>query len=132
MMCLPAEKAYDIGIQVLDVKIQDSEPPTEEVNMNEANKYRNTEIPKAQAEADRILRNAESQKQTKINEARGEVAKFLKRQGFILRQWKRYFRVLRFILKIIANILFSGMFIVTEGEYVCIRRFGKKQVNPSQ
>jgi len=86
--------AYDIGIQVLDVKIQDSEPPTEEVKqafknvenakqsketaMNEANKYRNTEIPKAQAEADRILRNAESQKQTKINEARGEVAKFLK------------------------------------------------------
>ncbi|HOM02523.1 MAG TPA: FtsH protease activity modulator HflK [Acetivibrio sp.] len=85
---------YDIGIQVLDVKIQDSEPPTEEVKqafknvenakqsketaMNEANKYKNTEIPKAQAEADRILRNAESQKQTKINEAKGEVAKFLK------------------------------------------------------
>lgn len=85
---------YDIGIQVLDVKIQDSEPPNEEVKqsfknvenakqsketaMNEANKYKNTEIPKAQAEADRILRNAESEKQTKINEAKGEVAKFLK------------------------------------------------------
>ncbi|HHV29140.1 FtsH protease activity modulator HflK [Acetivibrio mesophilus] len=85
---------YDIGIQVMDVKIQDSEPPTEEVKqafknvenakqsketaMNEANKYKNSELPKAQAEADRILRNAESAKQTKINEAKGEVAKFLK------------------------------------------------------
>lgn len=85
---------YDIGVQVLAVKIQDSEPPTEEVKqafkdvenakqsketaMNEANKYKNSEIPKAQAEADRILRNAESQKQKRINEAKGEVAKFQK------------------------------------------------------
>jgi len=72
--------AYDIGIQVLDVKyrfgtahgrseagIQEREnaKQSKETAMNEANKYRNTEIPKAQAEADRILRNAESQKQTR-------------------------------------------------------------------
>ncbi|MFZ5988569.1 MAG: FtsH protease activity modulator HflK [Bacillota bacterium] len=85
---------YDIGIQVLEVKIQDSEPPTQEVkqsfknvenakqsketSINEANKYKNAELPKAQAEADRILRNAESQKETKINEAKGQVAKFQK------------------------------------------------------
>ena len=85
---------YDIGVQVLDVKIQDSEPPTEDVKqafkavenakqsketaMNEANKYKNSEIPKAQAEADRILRSAESAKQKKINEAEGEVVKFQK------------------------------------------------------
>jgi membrane protease subunit HflK len=85
---------YDIGVQVLDVKIQDSEPPTEEVKqafkavenakqsketaMNEANKFKNSEIPKAQAEADRILRSAESAKQKKINAAEGETAKFQK------------------------------------------------------
>jgi membrane protease subunit HflK len=94
--------AYDIGIQVLDVKIQDSEPPTEEVKqafkdvenakqsketaMNEANKYKNSEIPKAQAEADRILRSAESAKQKKINEAKGEVVKFQK----IFEEYRNY------------------------------------------
>lgn len=89
---LESMEFYDIGIQVLDVKIQDSEPPNEQVKeafqnvenakqsketaVNEANKYRNSEIPKAQAEADRIIRSGESYKETRINEARGQVAKF--------------------------------------------------------
>ncbi len=91
---LESMEFYDIGIQVLDVKIQDSEPPNEQVKeafqnvenakqsketaINEANKYRNSEIPKAQAEADRIIRNGESYKETRINEAKGQVAKFEK------------------------------------------------------
>lgn len=85
---------YDIGVQVIDVKIQDSEPPTEEVKqafknvenskqsketaLNEANKYKNSELPKAQAEYDKIIRNAESQRENKINEAKGQVVKFQK------------------------------------------------------
>ena len=85
---------YDIGVQVLEVKVQDSEPPNQEVKqsfknvenakqsketaINEANKYKNAEFPKAQSEADRVVRNAESQKETKINEANGQVAKFQK------------------------------------------------------
>jgi len=85
---------YDIGIQVIDVKVQDSEPPTEAVKqafqnvenakqsketaINEANKYKNAELPKAQAEADKIVKNAESKKETRINEAKGQVAKFQK------------------------------------------------------
>lgn len=85
---------YDIGIQILDVKIQDSEPPNDEVKqsfqnvesakqsketaVNEANKFRNSELPKAQAEADKIVRDAESYKEMRINEAKGQVAKFQK------------------------------------------------------
>jgi|LSQX01.2.fsa_nt_gb membrane protease subunit HflK len=85
-------EVYDIGIQVLEVKIQDSEAPTEEVkeafknvenakqsmetSINEANTYKNSEIPKAEAQADGIVRNAESQKERRINEAKGEVTKF--------------------------------------------------------
>ncbi len=85
---------YDIGVQVIDVKIQDSEPPTEEVKqafknvenskqsketaLNEANKYKNSELPKAQAESDKIIRNAESEREKKINEAKGQVVKFQK------------------------------------------------------
>jgi membrane protease subunit HflK len=74
------------------VKIQDSEPPTLEVQnafkavetakqqketfINEALAYKNSKLPEAQSAADKLIRQAEAYKQNKINEARGEVAKF--------------------------------------------------------
>ena len=83
---------YDIGLMLTDVKIQDSEPPTEEVieafkavetakqeaetAINEAKAYENAELPKAQAEADKLLQNAEYLKQNRINEAEQQVAMF--------------------------------------------------------
>lgn len=82
----------DIGIQLVNVTIQDSEPPTVEVMeafknvetakqgketaLNHANKYRNEQLPLAQAQADNILQNAEAQKTARINEATGQVARF--------------------------------------------------------
>ena len=44
--------------------------------MNNANKYRNEQIPGAEAEADKILQSAEAEKQERINEANGQVARF--------------------------------------------------------
>ncbi len=83
---------YDIGVRVLDVKVQDSQPPTEEVIaafknvetakqeketfINQALEYKNQKLPEANSEADRILRAAESHKQERINEAQGQVARF--------------------------------------------------------
>ncbi len=83
---------YDIGIQLVNITIQDAEPPTEAVSMafkdvetakqgketsvNNANKYRNEKIPAAEAEADRIIQEAEAQRQERINEANGQVARF--------------------------------------------------------
>ena len=83
---------YDIGIQIIEVKIQDAEPPTEavisafkavetakqekETTINIAKAYENSVIPEAQAEADKILKEAEAYKQQRINEATGEAAKF--------------------------------------------------------
>ncbi|OJU10740.1 MAG: HflK protein [Clostridiales bacterium 43-6] len=83
---------YDLGVQILDVKIQDSEPPTSDVvrafkevetakqeketRINEALAYKNKTIPAAESEADKLIREAESFKESKINEARGEVARF--------------------------------------------------------
>lgn len=83
---------YDIGIRVLDVKVQDSQPPTDEViaafknvetakqqketYINQALEYKNQKLPEANSEADRILRAAESKKQERINEALGQVARF--------------------------------------------------------
>ena len=83
---------YDIGLILTDVKIQDSEPPTESVieafkavetakqgadtAINQAKAYENSEIPKAQAQADKLIQNAEYLKQNRINEATKIVAKF--------------------------------------------------------
>ena len=83
---------YDIGLTLVDVRIQDSEPPTQDVIeafkavetakqqaeavVNEAKAYQNAKIPEAQAEADKLLQNAEFLKQKRINEALEQVAMF--------------------------------------------------------
>ena len=83
---------YDIGLMLTDVKIQDSEPPTEEVTyafkavetakqnaetvINTAKAYENAKIPAAKAEADSLIQNAEYLKQKRINEAIEQVAMF--------------------------------------------------------
>ncbi len=83
---------YDIGIQVIEVKIQDAEPPTNEViaafkavetakqeketTINVAKAYENSVLPEAQAQADKILKEAEAFKEQRMNEAEGEAAKF--------------------------------------------------------
>ncbi|MBQ9488484.1 MAG: FtsH protease activity modulator HflK [Lachnospiraceae bacterium] len=82
----------DIGIQLVNITIQDSEPPTQtimeafkavetakqgkETSLNNANKYRNEQIPSAQARADGIIKNAEAKKTERINEATAQVARF--------------------------------------------------------
>ena len=83
---------YDIGLSLVDVRIQDSEPPTKavieafkavetakqqaEAVVNEAKAYQNAELPRAQAQADQLLQNAEYLKQKRINEALEQVAMF--------------------------------------------------------
>ncbi len=82
----------DIGIQLVNISIQDAEPPTDKVMeafksvetakqgketaVNNANKYRNEELPKADAKVDQILQEAQTMKTQRINEANAEVAKF--------------------------------------------------------
>ena len=83
---------YDIGLSLVDVKIQDAEPPTVDVVeafkavetakqkaetvINDAKAYQNAQLPKAQAEADKKIQNAEYLKQKRINEAVQQVAMF--------------------------------------------------------
>ena len=82
----------DIGIQLINITIQDAEPPTTEVMeafkavetakqgmetaINNANKYRNEKLPNAEAQIDRILKEAEATKAARINEAEGQAARF--------------------------------------------------------
>ena len=83
---------YDIGLTLVDVRIQDSEPPTQEVIeafkavetakqqaetvVNDAKAYQNAQLPDAQAQADKLVQNAQYLKQKRINEATQQVAMF--------------------------------------------------------
>ena len=83
---------YEIGLTLVDVRIQDSEPPTVEVIeafksvetakqqaeavVNEAIAYQNAQLPNAQAKADQLISNAEYLKTKRINEAIQQVAMF--------------------------------------------------------
>ena len=83
---------YNIGLTLVDVKIQDAEPPTQavieafkavetakqqaEAVINDAKAYENAKIPEAQAHADQLIQNAEYLKQKRINEAKEQVAMF--------------------------------------------------------
>ena len=83
---------YDIGLTLVDVRIQDSEPPTVAVNeafkavetakqqaeavVNEAIAYQNAQLPSAEAEVDKLIQNAEYLKTKRINEAIEQVAMF--------------------------------------------------------
>ncbi len=83
---------YNIGLTLVDVKIQDAEPPTQEVIeafkavetakqqaetvINDAKAYQNAQLPQAEAKADKLIQNAEYLRQKRINEATQQVAMF--------------------------------------------------------
>ena len=83
---------YDIGLTLIDVRIQDAEPPTSavieafkavetakqnaEAVLNNAKAYQNAKLPEAEATADKLLQNAQYLKQKRINEAIEAVAMF--------------------------------------------------------
>ncbi|MCR5715444.1 MAG: FtsH protease activity modulator HflK [Lachnospiraceae bacterium] len=82
----------DIGLSVVNVSIQDAEPPTEaviqafkavetakqgaETAINNANKYQNEQIPAAEANADAITQAATATKEARIAEAEGQAERF--------------------------------------------------------
>ena len=83
---------YDIGLTLVDVRIQDSDPPTQavieafkavetakqhaEAVVNEAQAYKNAQLPNAEAQAHKLLQNAEYQYTKRVNEATEKVALF--------------------------------------------------------
>lgn len=82
----------DIGLQLVNISIQDADPPTDTVIkafkevenakqsmdtvINAANKYQNESILNAEAEADSIVKEAEAKKEARTKEATGQVARF--------------------------------------------------------
>lgn len=92
----------NIGIQLVNITMQDAEPPTTQVMeafkavetakqgmetaINNANKYNNEKIPAAEANVDKILQEAEAKKQERINEATAQVAEF----NAMYEEYKKY------------------------------------------
>ncbi|RIX53217.1 FtsH protease activity modulator HflK [Paenibacillus nanensis] len=86
------QSKYETGIQIIDLKFQDIEPPGGEVEdafravtnareekntkINNAAKYENDRIPKARGEAQALIEHAEAEKKSRILNAEGDVAKF--------------------------------------------------------
>lgn len=91
-MIMAELEANPIGISLVNITMQDAEPPTaavmeafkavetakqgKETALNNANKYKNEKIPAAEAAVDKILQEAEATKQERINEATGQVSRF--------------------------------------------------------
>ncbi len=89
---LELQNKYHTGIQIIDIKFQDIEPPSGQVEeafravtnareekntkINNAAKYENDKIPKARGEAQAQLENAEAVKKSRILNAQGDVAQF--------------------------------------------------------
>lgn len=86
------QEAYETGIQIIEVKFQDIEPPSGEVGdafrdvtnareeqntkINNARRYENERIPVARGEAQALIEQAEATKEARIFRAQGEVARF--------------------------------------------------------
>ena len=82
----------DVGLTVVNITIQDSAPPTDEIvaafksvetakqgadtAKNNALQYQNQKIPEAEAKADAVIQKANAAKEARIAEAEGQVARF--------------------------------------------------------
>ena len=120
----------NIGLQIINITVQDSEPPTDEIiaafksvetakqgadtAKNNALQYQNKELPNATAEADRIRKDAEAEKATRIAEAEGQVARLNK----IYEQYKLYPLITkkRMFYETMEEILPSMKIIITDGQ----------------
>lgn len=119
----------DLGIALVNIAMQDAEPPTTEVQqafkavetskqeaetaINNANKYANEQLPAAEANADEILQQAEAYKEARIAEAQGQASRFTE----LYAEYSRFSEITRqrLFYETIAKI-FPGMKVIIVGE----------------
>lgn len=120
---------YNIGLTVLNITVQDSAPPTDEIiqafkavetakqgadtAMNNALTYQNEKIPEAEANADKIVQTAKATKEARIAEAEGQVARF----NQMYEQYKNYPLITkkRMFYEVMEDVLPSLKVIITDG-----------------
>ena len=132
-----------IGLSVQNITIQDSEPPTEDIiaafkavetakqgadtAKNNALQYKNEQIPKAEAKADKIVQNATASKEARIAEATGEASKFNK----MYEQYSMYPEITkkRMFFEKVEEILPNTRLIITDGQSKIILNDGTSAKN---
>lgn len=120
----------NVGLSVVNLTVQDAEPPTDEIKqafkavetakqgketaVNNAKKYQSEQVPAAEAEADRIVQNAEAKKAARIAEAEGETAKF----NSIFEEYSKYPLITkqRMFYEAMENVLPDAKVIITDGK----------------
>ncbi|WP_199619953.1 FtsH protease activity modulator HflK [Paenibacillus alkalitolerans] len=123
------QSLYETGIQIVDIKFQDIEPPEGEVQdafkdvtnareekntkINEAAKYENDLIPKARGDAQAMIERAESEKKARVLNAKGDVAKF----NAVYEEYAKNKEVTkkRLILETLEQVLPGANIVVTDG-----------------
>lgn len=121
---------HNVGLAVVNITIQDSEPPTDEIIQafkavetakqgadtakNNALKYQNEQIPSAEADADKIVQTAEANKAARIAEAEGQVARF----NSMYEEYKNYPLITkkRLFFETMEDVLPNHKVIITDGQ----------------
>jgi len=119
----------DLGIALVNIAMQDAEPPTYEVQqafkavetskqeaetaINNANKYANEQLPAAEADADQIIQIAQAYKEARIAEAQGQATRFAE----LFAEYSKYPEITRqrLFYETITGI-FPGMKVIIMGE----------------
>jgi modulator of FtsH protease HflK len=119
---------YEIGVSILDVKLQDVELPNQEVRkaftnvvdareeMNtkiyEAQKYANQKENEVEGQKDAIISRAEAEKAKRIEKARGDIAKF----NALFNEYKKHPDVTRerLVLETLDQVLPDAKIYITE------------------
>ncbi len=120
---------HGVGLAVVNITVQDSEPPTDEIKQafkavetakqgadtarNNALAYQNEKLPAAEADADKIVQNAEASKAARIAEAEGQVVRF----NEMYEQYKLYPYITkkRMFYETMEEVLPSLKVIITDG-----------------
>ena len=120
---------HNIGLTVVNITVQDSEPPTDAIKQafkavetakqgadtakNNALAYQNEQIPSAEANADKIVQNAEAEKASRIAEAEGQVLRF----NEMYEQYKLYPYITqkRMFYETLEDVLPGMRVIITDG-----------------
>ncbi len=124
-----ALQSENVGLTVVNLSVQDAEPPTDEIKqafkavetakqgketaVNNARKYQSEQVPAAEAEADRIVQNAEAEKAARIAEAEGQAARF----HSIFEEYSKYPLITkqRLFYEAMENVLPDAKVIITDG-----------------
>lgn len=120
----------NIGLQCVNLTVQDAEPPTEkiiqafkevetarqarETMINSARKYQSEQIPSAEAQADQIIQKAEAVKSARIAEAKGQASRFIS----MFEEYKAYPLITkqRLFYETLEDILPGAKVIITDGD----------------